>query len=198
MPPVSKIKKEFLDTLDSCRSLYRHCLSPKGAHTEAGVEAAFLQMFRAWEAFLEDSSLAFMCGRLRCDSLSIACHIQTPNEETARGLVYQDRPYVEWTDVEKIVKRWNLFFPSTNLLASGISPARVELDQMAAIRNAIAHSSLLSRKKFQKVVQGQLGGKPAISRPANFLSAGYPQDPSRTFFDRYADVLEVTAIKLVG
>ena len=198
MPLVSKIKKDFLTTLDNCRSLYRHCLSPKSAHTEAGVEAAFLQMFRGWELFLEDSSLAFMCGRLRCDSLSIPCHVRTPNEEAARGLVYQDRPYVEWTDVERIVERWDRFFPPTNLLVTAIRPAKVELDQMAAIRNAIAHSSLRSREKFQRVVQSQFGAKPAISRPANFLSAMYPPDPSRTFFDRYADVLEVTATKVIG
>lgn len=198
MPLVSKIKKDFLTTLGNCRSLYRHCLDPKSPHTEAGVEAAFLQMFRAWESFLEDSSLAFMCGRLRCDSLSIPCHVRAPNEEAARALVYQDRPYVEWTDVDGIVKRWDRFFPPTNLLVIAIRPAKVELDQMAAIRNAIAHSSLLSKQRFQKVVQGQFGGKPAISRPANFLSAMYPLDTSRTFFDRYADVLEVTASKLVG
>lgn len=187
-----------METLSNCRSLYRHCLSPKSTHTEAGIEAAFLQMFRAWESFLEDSSLAFMCGRLRCDSLSIPCHVRTPNEEAARGLIYQDRPYVEWTDVDKVVQRWDRFFPPTSLLASAIRPAKLELDQMAAIRNAIAHSSLLSRQRFQKVVQSQFGGKPSISRPASFLSTMYPKDPSRTFFDRYADVLEVTASKLLG
>jgi len=105
---------------------------------------------------------------------------------------------VEWTDVERIVERWDRFFPPTNLLVTAIRPAKVELNQMAAIRNAIAHSSLLSKERFQKVIQNQFGGKPAIPRPANFLTAMYPQDPSRTFFDRYADVLEVTATRLVG
>lgn len=198
MPLVAKIKKDFLGNLSSCRSLYRHCLSPKGAHTEAGVEAAFLQMFRAWESFLEDCSLAFMCGKLRCDALSVSCHVRTLNEETARGLIYQDRPYVEWTDVDKVIQRWDRLFPPLSLLVSAIRPAKLELSQMAAIRNAIAHSSLLSREKFQKVVQSHYGGKPSISRPADLLNAMYPKDITRTFFDHYADVLEITATKLVG
>lgn len=198
MPLVVKIKSDFFLNLSNCRSLYRHCLSPKGEHTEAGVEAAFLQMFKAWESFLEDCSIAFMCGRLRRDGLSVPCHVRTLNEETARGLIYQDRPFVEWTDVEKIIQRWDRFFSPPNLLVSAVRPAKVELDQMVAIRNAIAHSSPVSSQRFKKVVQGQFGGRPAISRPADFLSAIYPKDTSRTFFDRYTDILEVTASKIVG
>lgn len=198
MPPVGKYKRRFFADLADCRTLYRHCLAPRGQHSDAGAEAAFLQLFKAWEGLLEDCTVAFMCGRLRCNGTLVRCHVTATNEEQARRVVYQEKTYVEWTDVDKIIIRWSSIFGDSNDLEAAVRPARTELRHMRTVRNAIAHSSLRATRQFRDLVQGQFGGKRNLSRPAELLVAQFPADPARTYFDRYADVLEVAAGSLTG
>ena len=198
MPPLAKVKKQFGVALGDCRALYRHCLNPVATHSDAGVEAAFLQMYKAWEALLEDCTLAFLCGRLRCDGRVVSCEARMTSEEIARVFLYQDRPFIEWTDIDRTVDRWNRMFTQPNLLDSAVRAAKTELRQMSTIRNAIAHSSPASVNKFRTLVQNQFGGNPTITRPAMFLVSAYPVDPTRTFFDRYADILDVASNQLTG
>ena len=120
------------------------------------------------------------------------------SEEIARVFLYQDRPFIEWTDIDRTVDRWNRMFTQPNLLDSAVRAAKTELRQMSTIRNAIAHSSPASVNKFRTLVQNQFGGNPTITRPAMFLVSAYPVDPTRTFFDRYADILDVASNQLTG
>lgn len=198
MAVIIKVKRDFGSALADCRVLFRHCLTPRAQHSEAGVEASFLQMFKAWESFLEDCTLSFMTGRLRCDGRSVQCEIRTGSEETARTLIYQDRPFVEWTDVEKIIERWDRLFPAPSQLVDAIRPVKPELKQMAILRNGIAHSSVSATRKFNELVRNEFGGKPRITRPAQFLVSAYLKDPARTYFDRYADILETTCNAMAG
>jgi hypothetical protein len=198
MPPLASHKRGFLTAVGDCRILYRHCLAPRAAHSDPGVEAAFLQLYRSWESFLEECTLSFLCGRLRVDGFTIPGHTVSSHEEFARKALYQDRPYVEWTDYDKVLIRWKAFFVTPNLLEVALRPGLVELGQMTTIRNAIAHSSPRSQRKFADLVQGQFGGRRVFKRPATFLAAPWPEDVTKTFFDRYADVLEVLATKVAG
>jgi hypothetical protein len=198
MPPIAKYKKDFLAELDNCRVLYRHCLTPIGPHSDAGVAASFLQMYKAWEALLEECTLSYMCGRLRADGLLVSCFVQAKNEEFARKVMYQEKQFVEWTDADRILKRWEGIFGSPNNLADALRPAKTELTQMSTIRNAVAHSSPSSFSKFKTLAQNLLGGRRSYDRPASLLVLPYPADPTQTLFDRYANVLEVTANRLTG
>jgi hypothetical protein len=173
-------------------------LSPKGPHTDAGVEAAFLQMYKAWESLLEECTLAFMCGRLRCDGKLVPALTVSKDEEWARRAMYQERSYLEWTNVDKNIERWNAVFVQPNIFVDAIRPATAELKHMSTIRNMIAHSSVLARRKFAEFVQGQFGGRRYFNRPAELLSTAWPQDASMTFFDRFAHVFETIAPNITG
>lgn len=198
MAVVLKLKRSFLTALAECRALYRHSLMPRAPHTDAGVEAAFLQMYKSWESLQEESTIAFMTGRLRADGRTVPCDVSTKTEHFARMLLYQERRYILWTNFDDVKDRWDRIFGKANLLVDAIRPAATELKQMSVLRNTIAHSSVVANKSFYELTKNQLGGNPAIARPAGFLAHGYPRDPARTYFDRYADVLEVAAISLTG
>lgn len=198
MPIVPKIKKGFLDATSECRQLFNHCLNPHGPISDAGIEATFLQMFRAWEFFLEESVVAYMCGRLACDGGSVSCHITAPSEEVARKILYQEKAYIEWTDVDKVRERLLLYFPSPNRIEAALVPNLVDLKHITRVRNAIAHNSIPARRNFDNLVQGLFGGRPRMSRPANLLAAKHPEDSAKTFFDRYADTLEFIATSITG
>jgi hypothetical protein len=198
MPPVVRHKSVFLREASSCRVLFRHCLTPRGPHSDAGVEAAFLQLFKAWESLLEEITLSYMCGRLRCDGSFVPSSSVSKDEEAARRMMYQERAFVEWTDIEKIKARWTSIFNAGNVLEQALRPASSELRQMNVVRNAIAHSSQRATIKFNDLVQGHFGGHRRLQRPAELLIASWPKDPTQTFFDRYADILETIVPTLTG
>jgi hypothetical protein len=155
-------------------------------------------MFKAWETLLEECTLAFMCGRLKCDGTQVPRFAMSSGEEWARKVLYLDRPFIEWTDVDRIQARWdNLFVPPNGLVAA-IRPAKAELKAMTTVRNAIAHSSPTADTRFRNLVQGEFGGRRRFSRPAAFLVEPWPKDTTLTFFDRYAGTLETIAIGITG
>jgi hypothetical protein len=198
MPPILLFKREFLADIADCRALFRHCLHPAGVHSDAGVEAACLQMYKSWESLVEDCTVSYLCGRLRCDGKLVRCDALIRSEELARALLYQDKPFVEWTDIDRVVERWGRMFSPSNLLETAVRGAKAELRQLTVVRNAIAHASPAASKKFNKLIRDQFGGARHMKRPATFLKEQFPPDPTKTFFDRYADVLETAGLQLTG
>jgi len=199
MADVKNIKDNFLNSLTACRQLYRHCLSPKDIHSEAGVEAAFLQMQTAWEIFLEEILLIYLCGEQPLAGASVSPHFIVKNIEIARKILYQDRQFCEWTKPEIIRERFNIiYFDSPNRLDDAIRPIVGILREIAAIRNYIAHSSLKAKEAFEKVYSSKLGGKPNINRASDFLLWSDRANPPDTYFDTYITTLEITAVSIVG
>lgn len=191
-------KRQFLSTLKDCRALFHHCLNPRGEHSDSGIEASFLQLFKGWESFLEDCTLSYMCGRLRCDGTSLKSYSVSMAEEWARKVLYQERHYVEWTQVDKVIERWDALFLSPNPLSSSLRSAKAHLEYMKDVRNVIAHSSPKSQENFNSRIRSTFGGNRRLHRAAPFLSDRMPSDQSNTFFDYYADILETLAGKVAG
>ncbi|MEI6044127.1 MAG: hypothetical protein WCS37_07020 [Chloroflexota bacterium] len=199
MADVKNIKDDFLNSLNACRQLYRHCLSPKALHSEAGVEAAFLQMQTAWEVFLEEIFLLYICGEQPLSGNQVSPYFTVNDIEVARKILYQERPYCEWSKPEIIRERFNeIYFVSPNRLDDAIRPIVGTLSEIATIRNYIAHSSLKAKKAFGKVWLQKVGGKPNITRAADFLLLIDKDNPPDTYFDKYITNLEVTANNIAG
>ncbi len=142
--------------------------------------------------------LAYMCGRLCCDGTSVVSHLKVQSEEIARGILYQNRPFVEWTDVEAVRARLMSYFPNPNRIDGALAPSVAYLKQMTRIRNAIAHTSKPSRDGFDKLVQSLYGGKVSFPRASKLLTAPHIHDRNKTFFDVYVTVLEIAAGSITG
>jgi hypothetical protein len=198
MPVLVKVKNDFMNNTSQCRLLYNHCLSVAGPTSEPSIEAAFLQLFKSWEYFLEESFISYLSGRLCCDGNSIQCYIKTSDEDIARRILFQESKFSDWTSVEKVVRRYDVFFFSPNRCTDSIKANSSILKQVAIIRNSIAHISQKSKKEFYELCTNLLGGRPSISRPSQLLSRTHPSDPSITFFDWYVTHLEVIAARITG
>jgi len=198
MPTIAQIRRDFDATLAGARALFNFSLTVQGIHSDAGVEAAFLQMFKGWEGLLEEAVIAYMCRRIARDGQSVCCHVLAPNDGVARAVLYQNRPYIEWTNPDEVRERARCYFTLPNRIDAALSPVMGELRQTATIRNAIAHSSPISREKLEELAQKKFGGKPTISRPAHFLLKNDPVASKQTLFDTYAAAIETAAIKITG
>lgn len=198
MPTINDIKSNFMTSLNECRGLFNYCLSSQEPHTNAGIEAAFLQLFRSWEVFLEEFLLCYLCGEQPLNGQSINPYFTVRDFEVARGILYQERPYCEWTNVEILIRRFTYFFALPNRVDDALRPVVVELKEITKIRNVIAHSSSIAHESFTNMWRSKIGGNPSIRRAADFLIAVDSANPPSTFFDKYANVLEVTAESIVG
>jgi hypothetical protein len=155
-------------------------------------------LFKGWEGLLEETFIAYMCRRLAHDGQVVACHVFAPNDEVARALLYQQRAYIEWTRPDDVRERAECYFTDGSRIETALRPVMGELRQMTIVRNAIAHSSPISAKKFYELMTKTFGGQPAITRPAQFLLRPNPADPTTTMFDRFATVLEFSSLAMTG
>lgn len=197
---LTDVKVRFLDSLSESRDLYNHCLSPVGLHTDSGVEAAFLQLHKNWELFLEDVLLCILNGDSVISGDPILPKLILPNKDLIRDIIYQDKNYIEWTDETIIKKRFERHLTSPNRIIDTLNTISVELKDITKVRNFIAHSSGVAKSKYIDLVRARLGGNPDTKRASTFLKSitNDPSEPNQTYFDKYIGTLEIAAEKMIG
>jgi hypothetical protein len=197
---LTDVKNRFLVTLSESRDLYNHCLSPAGLHTDSGVEAAFLQLHKNWELFLEDTLLCLLNGDIVISGDVIIPKLTLPDKELIRSIIYQDKNYIEWTDETVIKKRFERHLNVPNRIINTLNTISVELKDITKIRNFIAHSSGTAKINYVNLVRARIGGNPDTSRASLFLKSvtNDPNDPNQTYFDKYIGTLEVAVDNMIG
>lgn len=198
MPTVSVIQSQFLNSLSDSRYLFSYCRSPYGPYTNAGVEMAFLEAFKAWEVFIEELTIAYLIGEpdIAGNQAPTLISISGNNPETCRKIIVGERrTYAEWANPDDLRRRLELYFaPST--LDSKLAPVVPDLREMVSCRNAIAHSSGSARVNLNNLWTRRTGTSKSPLRTADVLLLSYTPNPPMTWFDRYLDVLEVLSQNL--
>lgn len=196
MASVVEIHGAFLDALNASRDLFTYCRSPAGPHTNAGVESAFLDAFKAWEVFLETLTIAYLTGEPDIDGNPAPSVMTVSDPEACRKIINGGRNFVSWANPAEVRQRFAIFFePSTldALLDSGAA----ELREMETCRNAIAHSSGSALDKLDALWMNKSGASQSPLRSADILLLPYEPNPPLTWFDRYMQVIEVISQNLV-
>lgn len=161
-------------------------------YTEEIAGLALLKLTLAWESFIEDSFLRFLCGAKSAAGLSPTLLVaKEPTLSAAfRALSGGDR-YLGW-QADRTIKRANKWFDAGAPYATAVNGAKSDLDAMAEIRNRIAHRSNHSVKAFQDVVRAHLGYVPAGMTPGRFLLGTLPS-AGKPAIEHYAALLSATA-----
>ncbi len=195
---LQQVKDSFLNTINESRDLYSHCLSPVGLHTDSGVEAAFLQLHKNWEVFLEETLVCLLNGQIVISGNPVTPKLTISDRELVRSILYQDKNYMEWTDETIIKKRFERHLNIPNRIIDTLNTISTELKDITKIRNFIAHSSGTAKTKYENLVQARLGGNPSTARASFFLKANDTADTSQTFFEKYIGTLEIAAENMIG
>jgi hypothetical protein len=195
---LTQIKTNFLNSVNECRTLYRHCLTPVGIHSDSGVEAAFLQLHNSWEIFLEETLVSILNGEAVISGDVITPKFTLPNRDLIREIIYQEKSFIEWTRDDNVKKRFerHLFLP--NRINSTLDTITVEFRDIIKIRNYIAHSSAQAKNNFVNLYQARVGGNPDTSRACNYLKEVDVENSPNTYFDRYLQTLANAAILIIG
>jgi len=132
-------------------------------------ELAFLKMFIAWEQFLENTFVRYMCGASSLSGKKPIRIVSVRHLDDALRVIYGGRPYAGWTSVEVVVDRANSFFASGEPYATPLHSAAVELSDMKRIRNHIVHHSNKSGEDFTKLLVNTYGFRPQGMTAGRFL-----------------------------
>lgn len=201
IPKPVDILNRFRTTIADCKALYVHCISRYDTHTHAGIEAAFLQFVKSWETFLEDSTLSFLCGE---QPITITPLIEPkfiiPNVEDVRSIIYNGQAYTEWLKLNFLLNRFKTFFKvdalGENRLTNAIKYNQTVLGNILVIRNEIAHSSFATNNKI-KIIYTNYDPLRTFSRAAEFLVEYSKEEPTKTHFIYYIEMIEITANQII-
>lgn len=195
---IKIVKDSFDNALIESRLLFTHCLSPIGRHTNSGIEAAFLQVHKNWEVFLEEILICFLNGEPVLAGAPVVPQLTVADRELIRSILYQDKNYIEWTNVDVIRSRFNRHLTPPNRVVDCLNAISQDLNDITIIRNFIAHSSGTAKSKYEKLVKQRLGGNPDVSRASSFLKSLDRESQNLTYFDRYIGTLDASAEQMVG
>jgi hypothetical protein len=133
-------------------------------------ELAFLRMFVAWETFLEEVFLRYLCGYVSrhghaapATGLTL-CH----SLADAQATVLRGRDYILWHSPVKVADRAQRVMvgcPVETVLRSNTA----RLESFAAIRHRIVHAQQDARRNFDTATMNIAGKRYRGARPGAFL-----------------------------
>lgn len=132
-------------------------------------ELAFLKIFIAWEQFLENTFIRYMCGASSLSGKKPTRIVSARYLDDALKVICGDRPYADWASVEIVVERANRFFDNGEPYTTPLQSAAAELANMRRIRNHIVHHSNKSREDFNKLLVNTYGFRPQGMTAGRFL-----------------------------
>jgi hypothetical protein len=161
------------------------------------TEMAFLRAFTAWEMFLEETFLLYLVG-YKAPRAARPKRCGFPADLVAASEWCNDgKDYVTW-DAPNVRKRADRWLDQGTPFTPALRVQQNRFEQLATLRNAIAHESPFSKRKFQNLVRLELPTVPAAMSVGAFLVSLVPNiTPPTSYLDHYFDHLERAAKTIV-
>lgn len=198
---ITSVHAEFVQAHQRTATLLasaRDFRRPNGAtihvrDVEEIAALALLKLTLAWESFVEDSFLRYMCGaKSNAGIAPILLIPRQPSLQAAFNTLAGGSSYLGWHP-DSIIRRANSKFDAGAPYATAVAGAKSVLIEMAEVRNRLAHRSDHSVAAFQTVVRNHLGFVPRGMTPGRFLLTSLPAMGGITTFDHYSAQLTATA-----
>jgi hypothetical protein len=160
---------------------------------------ALLRINLAWESLLEDTFVRYMCGAVSPSGYKpILLGARRRSIGSATALVLGGSRYVSWSRAAT-VQRASVHFDSGDPYATALAGARATLEDMATVRNRIAHASDYAAAEFAAVVRRRVGYVPRGMTTGRFLLTpiAYPGGGGLRFVDLYINTLLASAAVVV-
>ncbi|MDP2918948.1 MAG: hypothetical protein Q8O43_01850 [Dehalococcoidia bacterium] len=161
------------------------------------TELAFLHLFLAWEDFLEQSFIRYMCGATTSVGYSPKRFISPTALSHALQIVQtRNRSYADWTDIDEVMNLARLYFANGDPYDSALRPMLVDFKHMNTIRNSIAHRSGTSQTKLRDTTRGLVGYLPRKLTAGVLLMTLVPTE-NITFLEKYCHLVRVAAQRII-
>jgi hypothetical protein len=119
--------------------------------------AGFLNLFIAWEEFIEASINDFMMGDLTVRGNIPVRYVTPPSAQHSNKMIVHTLRYFDYSNNDNVRKVAKLFFEAGYPFEGPLSSIDAELAEMKTIRNACAHLSSTTRTALEGLATRILG-----------------------------------------
>jgi len=158
------------------------------------TESAFLNLFKGWELFLENTFISYMMGKLSMSSHKFTCYAKPLNRQHAYRIITGNQKYFDWSTPESVRKLSNNFFNNGDPYDLRISSIHQDIQDMKTVRNSTAHNTQSTGTPLDALASRKLLKSVSNIRAAEFLLSLDPiSTTNNTFYLSYSEILEITA-----
>lgn len=154
------------------------------------INGAFLDLFKAFERFLERSFICYMHGQSGLNGNIVSKYVSPVSDEHALGLLKGTNQHADFTNRDIIIKLSKNFFDCGGPYVA-LNSISATFEEMKKIRNAISHVSLESQQAFLNLARNKLGSLPPGINTAMLLNS-VMAGTSSTYFMYYKGIVEST------
>lgn len=151
-----KIYDDYNDMLRDSTILYQNNVEYEG-HIfskkiyNAIVEHCFMQIFLAWEQFLENSFILYLNASADLQGNTYVRYGFPKNKDHAYNMIKGTKNYPDWTNINDVKCLANIYFENGGPYYI-IDNIPVEFNDIKVIRNRISHISEKSVKSFERLL----------------------------------------------
>lgn len=200
--PIAKILADFKADVLQCEDLIAnvHKTDSSGTpifslvHQKQITIAAFLNMFMAWETFLESSLTAFMVGNLTLSGTAPVRYVMPVSLDASRALIIGVQRYFDYGNHDFVRKMVGIYFRGGYPYEPHLSSIHSELADLRTMRNASAHITSTTQVALEALSQRLFAQPhPGIDLYRLLLMVKLNSVPRDTIFLTYKNTLVVTA-----
>lgn len=157
----------------------------------------YLETCTSFERFLESLFIELLIdNRLAVKTVYASQKIFFKSIKVAKKVVFGGRKYVDWFPYKQTEERAEAFFRSGRPFTCLDKNDKKTLDKIMIMRNAIAHKSDHSIKRFEEELIMDLPLPPRERTPAGFLRSIFRSSPPQTRFENLTIEICTIANKL--
>ena len=200
--PLASVLSEFKSSVGQCDSLIAnaHKTDPSGTYILPSLDrqqitvAAFLNLFIAWETFLERSFVEFMVGSTTLSGALPVKFVSPVGHDEARGLLIGINRYFDYGNHENVKKIAKLYFHGGYPYEPHLSSILSDLADLRTMRNASAHITSTTQAALEGLAQRILSKPwPAVDLYSLLTTIDPRSSASETVFLAYKNKLVVAA-----
>lgn len=200
--PIAQSLADFHARVGQCDSLIAsaHAVLVGGVFHFTQIDreqitvAAFLNMFIAWEEFIESAIRDFMMGDVTTGGIAPIRFVTPPTVDHSVKMVIHMNRYFDYANQENIRKLARLYFDNGYPFETPINSLTQELSDLKIMRNACAHMSSTTRTSLEGLGLRIFGSPQVGISVYQMLMASDPRtSPTSTVYASYRDKLLVAA-----
>ncbi len=200
--PIAAILTEFQQDASQCDNLIAsaHRSDPVGTQLFSQRDraqitvAAFLNLYVAWESFLESAIAEFSVGGSTLSGASSVKYVSPPTSQWARSLLIGVNRYFDYANPDSVRKIVSLYFENGYPFQPHLNAIASDLMDLRTMRNASAHLSSTTQAALEGLAQRILGAPaPGIELYSLLLRNDPRTAPVVTVIAGYEAKLLVTA-----
>jgi hypothetical protein len=199
---LAQVLLEFKDSVAQCDSLIgnAHKVDAAGASVLSTLDqqqitvAAFLNMFIAWETFLEASLTELMTGIRTISGTAPNRYVRPVDLTAARKLIVWIGRYFDYANHQNLIKVVTMYFEHGYPYEPHLSAIYSDLEDLRTMRNASAHVSSTTQTALESLAVRILGQpQPGVSLYQLLTMLDPRSAAGETIFLTYKNKLVVTA-----